>query len=206
MSQKLANKIVEATTYTPLPAQGERFQPNCFAWLTPEKVEPLHVREQLPAGDREHMLRMWEQTDKQISDQRFSDQEDFKNKERQLGKILHSSELVMRLQKLNPNLIAEDSTALKSIGNYAALYEIKNKEKCYTNASFTKGWVPEFTHFDTDKADLPSYYPTYGWRCVLVRLLKFNAITWQQVLDTFGDVHFSDSRGKYWAHNVAAYR
>jgi hypothetical protein len=194
----LANKIVSATTYTPLPPLDERFNPNCFAWLTPNKIEPLHVREQLPAGDREHLLRMWEQTDKQIADQRFSDQEDFKNQERQMGKIMHSGELVRRILKLNKDLIVEDSNAVKGC---AGFYLTRNGEKTWTNASFKKGWISEFSIIHTDRADLPVRVD-YGWRTVLIRLLKFRAITWQQTLDVFGDVHFSDSRGKHWRLNT----
>jgi hypothetical protein len=198
----LANKIVSATTYTPLPPLDERFNPNCFAWLTPNKIEPLHVREQLPAGDREHLLRMWEETDKQIQDQRYEDQSDFQNQERQMGKIMHSGELVRRILKLNRDLIVEDSNAIKGC---AGFYLMRNGEKVWTNASFKKGWISEFSIIHTDRADLPVRVD-YGWRTVLVRLLKFNAISWAQVLDTFGDVHASDSRGKHWKLNVAAYR
>lgn len=195
--------IIPATSYTPLPPVSERKTVYGFGWLTKKKPEPMQVKRQLPSADEEELLRLWEDTDKMLERQRYEDQADFKNAERQMGKVLHSSELVRRIQKLNPNLIVEDSVAMK--GN-AAFYLVDKEGKHYTNASFNKGHVPEFTIMTTDAADLPVHYPTYGWRTVLVRLLKFNAITWQQVLSTFGDVHHHDSRGRHWKLNVAAYR
>jgi hypothetical protein len=199
----LANKIVSATTYTPLPPLDERFNPNCFSWLTPNKVEPLHVKEQLPAGDREDLLRLWEDTAKQVEQYRYPDQDDFCKKERQMGKVLSSGELVSRLLKLNPNLIVQDGNVFKQ---NISFYLVVGKELKYTNAYCEKGFVPEFTIMKEDRAGLPSIYPIWGWRTVLVRLLKFGAITWQQVLETFGDVKFSDSRGKHWKNQVAGFR
>jgi hypothetical protein len=209
MNPILANKYVKrssgiklADTYTPLPKPEERFQPDCYTWMKAPYVEPLHRENLLPAGDREHLLQMWEQTDKQINDQRYEDQSDFKNKERQMGKLLHSSEFVRRVQKLNPDLIVEDS---KAVNGCAAFYLVRNGKREYTNASFKKGWISEFSIIHTDAADLPVRVD-YGWRTCLVRLLKFSAITWQQVLQVFGDVHFSDTRAKHWHLNVAGFR
>jgi hypothetical protein len=119
-----------------------------------------------------------------------------------MGKLMHSSELVRRIQKLNSDLIVEDS---KAAPGCAGFYFVRNGVKEWTNASFRKGHIPEFSIISTDTADLPTKIQ-YGWRSVLVRLLKFNAIPWTDVLDTFGDVHLSDTRAKHWALNVAAYR
>jgi hypothetical protein len=205
----LANKYIKRTstieladTYTALPKPEERFSNDCFAWLKAPYVEPLRVREQLPTGDREHLLQMWEKTDKQIQDQRYEDQSDFKNKERQMGKIMHSGELVKRILKLNRDLIVEDSKGVKGC---AGFYLMRNGVRAWTNASFKKGWVSEFSIIHTDAADLPVRVD-YGWRTCLVRLLKFGAISWQQVLTTFGDVHYSDTRGRHWSKNVAGLR
>jgi hypothetical protein len=195
--------VVPATEYSPLPPPEERFNSYAYGWCVSPKPEPLRIKEQLPKDDHDELARLWEETEKEVAKYRYPDQEDFKNAERQMGKFLHSSELVMRIQKLNANLIVEDSNSMKGC---AAFYWTDGKGKKYTNASFTKGYVPEFTVMKTDSADLPAYYPTYGWRTVLVRLLKFRALTWQQVLDTFGDVKFSDSRGKHWRNNVKDFR
>jgi len=190
--------ITPATEYTPLPKTSAPYG------FTKNFKDPqmLPREELLPAGDREELLRLWEDTDRMISSQRYPDQEGFKDVKKQMGEIMHSSILIRRIQKLNANLIVEDSKSAK--GN-AAFYWTDGKVKKYTNASFPLGWVNEFTVIQTDAADLP-VQPIYGWRAVLVRLLKFGAITWQQVLDTFGDVHHWDHRGKHWHHNVKDFR
>lgn len=198
----MASKIVEATTYTPIPSQKERYTVDCYAWMKASYVEPLHRENLLPAGDREELLKLWEDTDKMIDGQRYEDQESFKNAEKQMGKLMHSSELVRRIQKLNPDLIVEDS---KAVSGCAGFYLVRNGVKEWTNASFRKGHIPEFSIISTDTADLPTKIQ-YGWRTVLVRLLKCNAISWQQLLDTFGDVHLSDVRAKHWHLNVKSYR
>jgi hypothetical protein len=202
-SVKCSSAIALADTYTPIPKPAERNDyVGCYAWLTPNKVEPLHVKEQLPAGDREHLMQLWEKTDRQINDQRYEDQESFKNAEKQMGKLMHSSELVRRIKKLNPDIIVEDS---KGAPGCAGFYLVRNGAKEWTNASFRKGHIPEFSIISTDTADLPTKIQ-YGWRTVLVRLLKFNAISWIDLIDTFGDVHFSDARGKHWHLNVQGFR
>lgn len=119
-----------------------------------------------------------------------------------MGSLIHSSELIRRIQKLNANLIVEDSKAVK--GN-AAFYWTDGKTKEYTNASFPLGWITEFSVIKTDAADLPVSIK-YGWRTVLVRLLKFGVISWQNVLDVFGDVHVSDYRARHWQANVSGFR
>jgi hypothetical protein len=200
---KRSSAIELADTYTPLPKPEERYEPNCYAWLTAPKVEPLHKENLLPAGDREELLRLWEETGKQVEQYRYPDQDDFCNKERQMGKVLSSGELVSRILKMNKNLVVQDGNVFKQ---NISFYVVKDKQLQYTNAYCERGFVPEFTIMKEDAAGLPSIYPTWGWRTVLVRLLKFGAISWQQVLDTFGDVKFSDSRGKHWKNQVAGFR
>lgn len=193
--------IVPATEYSPLPKPHERrFDVNAYGWQVAPKKEPLQVKQQLPNKDWDKLHSLWESTDKMIDNQRYEDQADFKNEQRQLGKVMHSGELVKRILKLNSRLVVQDSKAMK--GNAAFYFVEPDKSLRYTNASFEKGWVPEFTIMKTDAADLPSYYPRYSWRTVLVRLLKGGYITWQQVLNVFGDVTHNDTRAKHWHLNT----
>lgn len=193
--------IVPATQYTPLP---KRFDTQAYGWIAPKKQNPLPVKPQLPNSDLDELHRLWEDTDHLLESERWEDQQDFKNAERQMGKVMHSNELVKRILKLNKNLICEDSLSMK--GN-ASFYLVNEQgEKIYSQATFTKGWVPEFTIMYTDTADRPVYYPKYGWRCVLVRLLKRGYISYRQVLKVFGEVHHHDSRGRHWKLNTAAFR
>ena len=198
----MSNLIVPCTEYTPLPK--ERFSSKAFRWLTPKKKPELVVKEQLPYRDRDELLRLWESTDSMLAGQRYPDQDDFKNVKRQMGKSMSHSELVRKVCALNKNLVVQDSTAMKG---HAAFYFVNaDKTLTYTNASFRKGTVPEFTIMTTDAADLPVHYPQYGWRTVLVRLLKGKYLEWNQVLRVFGDVKYTDSRGKHWFNNVRNFK
>jgi hypothetical protein len=197
------SEIVIANEYTPLPKQ--RFLPAAFEWLKKPKPKELHVKEQLRSShDMDELKRLWESTDHMISSQRWEDQDDFKNVERQMGKSMPHGQLIKRVLAMNNRLVVQDSLSMK--GSMAFYYVEPDKSLRYTNACFDKGQVPEFTIMSTDAADLPVYYPKYGWRTTLVRLLKGRYITWGQILNVFGDVHCSDSRGKHWKNNVKNFK
>jgi hypothetical protein len=159
----------------------------------------------LPQEDWDKLYELWEGTDKMLEDQRYPDQADFKNVERQMGKAMRPADLIKKITKLNPKLVSQDTKAVP--GNAAFYYVQPDKSLRYTNASHTiLGLVPEFTIMHTDAADLPAYYPTYGWRTVVCRLLKGKYLSWAQVLKTFGDVPTNDSRAYHWNLNVANFR
>jgi hypothetical protein len=196
--------ITLATEYTPLPKPKSRFGVNAFGWLTRKKPEPTRIESQLPNRDWQELTRLWESTDRMLEAQRYPDQVDFKNVQRQMGKSMRDGELIRKVTGLNPRLVVQDSTAVK--GGAAFYFVNPQKELIYTNASFTKGILPEFTIMKTDAADLPVYYPTYGWRTVLVRLLKGRYIQWNDVIKVFGDVDASDSRGLHWFNNIKNFK
>lgn len=180
----------------------------CFGWSVPKKKKALARKEQVKknrkamwgqeamyAGDV--LARMFEETDKQIAQQRFPDQEDFKQAEKRMGKIMHSSEFIRKVLSFNWNLLYEDSIWNKG---YGAFYEVKAGEKTYTSACFKKGWIPEWTIMETDTADLPTREGlTYGWRTVLQRLVQRKAITLRQVRSVFGTVERGGIMGMNWA-------
>ena len=193
-------------------------------WAIPPKPEPLHVERKLKGptklkmgndkrktrkpvmqtfGSPEEALQaMWEDTESQIAAYRYPDQDSFKNAEKQTGKGMWSNDLVRKVLKLNSKLFVEDSVALP--GN-AAFYTTIEGDKKYTNANFKKGFIPEFTIMKCDAADLPVEF-IWGWRTVLMRLVKFGALTMRQINKVWGDVHYSDARGKHWAAHMAGFR
>jgi hypothetical protein len=196
--------IIPATQYTPLPSPRERFSPSSFAWIKKPKLEPLRVKEQLPHSDMDELKRLWEETDGMLASQRWEDQDGFKDEKRQMGKPMWSNDVISRVLKMNPRLIVQDSTSMK--GSAAFYFVNPDKTLKYTNACFNKGLLPEFTIMTTDTADLPVYYPRYGYRTVLVRLLKGGYISYQQILHAFGEVEHQDHRGRHWWLNVRKFR
>jgi hypothetical protein len=195
--------IVVANEYTSVHSKG---------WLVPKKKPGKH-RERMLKGPAtikgvtydspEEMLEaMWRDTDAQLAPYRFPDQESFKNREKQTGKGMWSNELVRRILKLNRDLWVEDAVA---VPGSAGFYRMRNGVKTFTGASFWKGFVPEFTIIKTDAADLPVGF-TYGWRCVLMRLVKSRDLTYAQINSVWGEVHLNDERGKHWNLNIREFR
>lgn len=205
--QKVEPRIVVAAEYGSVHTK---------AWITPKKKFTLQrdrtvkgaCRMRTPEGVRtfsstEEMLKaMWQDTDAKLAPYRYPDQEQFKNAAKQTGKGIWSNQLIAQIKKLNRNLFVEDSIALPGC---AAFYKTVAGEKKYTGACFRKGFIPEFTIIKTDAADLPVEFH-YGWRTVLLRLLKSGDLTIAQINKVWGHVHYGDSRGKHWAAYTAEFR
>ena len=202
-----AQQIVVASEYGSVHTKG---------WITPKKKPTLrrdrHVKGPAkmrgPNGTRtfdssEEMLKaMWQDTDAQLAPYRFPDQESFKNVAKQTGKGIWSNTLVKQILKAAPHLICEDCIAIPGC---AGFYKVVDGEKKFTNASFRRGFVPEFTIIKTDAADLPVEF-TYGWRTVLLRLVKSRDLTMNQINRVWGDVHYGDERAKHYAAYTQEFR
>lgn len=200
------SSIVVANEYTSVHSK---------AWLVPKKKQkaghkrqvrgPVTVRRNdhsLVTYDRpEEMLKAMRQEAK-AAEIRYPDQESFENAEKQTGKPLWSHAFIKRVLKLNPDLIVEDS---KLVPGCAAFYRMVGKEKKPTNASFRKGLIPEFTIFKPE-TEFDSVGITYGWRTVLLRLMKARVLSYAQIFSVWGEVHFGDARGKHWDAYVREFR
>lgn len=122
---------------------------------------------------------------------RESDHDWFKDWSRRKGEVTHSSDLIYRLQKLNPYIFVQSQV------NFPDDWGI------YTSASgrvqfltgFPKGWLTEFSYALVDDRDLPTE-ERRGWRTVLIYCLLKGAITWEQILAEFGEPQdgFNDAR------------
>jgi hypothetical protein len=136
------------------------------------------------------------------SEVRYPDQESFENSEKQAGKGIWSHQLVKQIVKLNSNLFVEDSLLVPGC---AAFYKIIDGKKVPTGASFRKGLIPEFTIFKKT-AEFDSVGITYGWRTVVMRLVKSRDLSYADVYRIWGEVHHNDARGKHWNMNIREFR
>lgn len=190
--------IIEAGKYTDV----SKYSKDAYGYIkTPEKKVSFPKQVLKKEQDREELSRLREMSDNRIAGHRFQDQDNFKDKERQLGTPLHSTELVKRIRKINKNLTVEDSMNCR--GHAAFYYHTPEGEKRYTNASFKKGILSEFSVIETDAADLPVRVQ-YGWREVLSRLLQARQLSLKAVLRMFGDAHTVQSQ--HWRRNVQRFR
>ena len=157
----------------------------------PNDFEPWEeTRERYIAEKVEPLLSMYRQ----------SDHDWFKDFSRRKGEVLHSSDLIFRLQKLNPHITVQSQI------NFPADWGI------YTAAigriqfltGFPKGWLTEFSYALVDDRDLP-LEEHRGWRTVLVYCLMKGALTWEQVMAEFGEPNdaWNDTR---WQEVTADFR
>ena len=131
---------------------------------------------------------------------RQSDHESFKDFSRRKGVVIHSSDLIFRLQRLNPHIFVQQS------------YNFENDWGLYLSAlgriqfltGMPKGWLTEFSYALVDDRDLPTE-ERRGWRTVLIYCLMKGAITWKQVLAEFGEPQdgFNEER---WMNITADFR
>jgi|ERR1035437_489241 hypothetical protein len=157
----------------------------------PNDFEPWEeARERYIAEKVEPMLQMYRQ----------SDHDWFKSWHRRKGEMMHSSDLIYRLQQLNPHIAVQQQ------------YNFENDWGLYATAlgrvqfltGLPKGWMTEFSYALVDNRDLPTE-ERRGWRTCLVYCLIKGAITWKQVLAEFGEPHdgFNDYR---WQEITADFR
>ena len=110
------------------------------------------------------------------------DHDSFRDFHRRKGQVLHSSEFILRINRLNPGIFVQqqlnfpDEWGFYLDVAYRAVYL----------SGFPKGWLTEFSYCLVDERDLPSEEKR-GWRTVLVRLMGRGALTWEQVESEFGD-------------------
>jgi len=131
---------------------------------------------------------------------RQSDHEWFKDWRRRKGEVMHSSDLIFRLQRLNPHIQVQSQV------NFPDDWGLYSTERARIQflTGLPKGWLTEFSYALVDDRDLPTE-ERRGWRTVLVYLLLKGAITWEQVLAEFGEPQdgFNDTR---WCEVTADFR
>lgn len=124
-----------------------------------EQIEPLH-----------DTYRLW-------------DHNDLKNLHKRSGIWIHSSELIYRVQKLNPRIFVEQQINYPDEWGFYA--DVLGKQTYVSG--FSKHWMREFSAIQVDERNLQLGDELRGWRTVLLRLLTLGVLEWRSVLRTFGD-------------------
>jgi hypothetical protein len=115
------------------------------------------------------------------------------------GERFHHSEFIQKILDLNPTVWVE---SLINFPGQLGFFTDVNGKKTYLSA-IGSGWLPEFSYMVNDRHELNDT-EVRGWRTCLVRLLAWGAVSWEQVLDTFGDSHgFNSYR---WAEATQVFR
>jgi hypothetical protein len=122
---------------------------------------------------------------------RETDHDWFTDWSRRRGVMVHSSDLIYRLQKLNPHISVQQQINFPD--DWGLYTSALGRIQFLTGVP--KGWLTEFSYALVDERDLPKE-ERRGWRTVLIYCLLKGAITWEQLLAEFGEPEdgFNDQR------------
>ena len=149
-----------------------------------------------------------------ISHREAFGQKDIEKVERSEGSRLYYSVLLRKLRNIYPQLMVKDG-----IPGNVALYRPKTQAeiinegydlavpKWYSEykyfTGFPKGAIPEWGHYIND-TDGIAEREVRGYRSVLIAMVKQRLVTYEKVVDEFGDpIH--DQRSKYWFEQLNGY-
>ncbi len=166
------------------------------AWARVKNAKPQDFEEWSEARERY----ITEKIEPTLQTYRQSDHSWFKDWSRRKGEVMHSSDLIFRLQQLNPHIFVQNQV------NFPADWGLYSSAlgRVQFLTGLPKGWLTEFSYAIVDDRDLP-VEEKRGWRTVLVYALLKGALTWEQVLAEFGEPQdgFNEQR---WAEVLADFR
>lgn len=118
---------------------------------------------------------------------RIPDQEILEDKRAAVGLTMEPSELINRIQRLNPKILVE----LGGVKNAVAVRYVKKSEetgkdeKVYVTGFYTDHPLLEFSYVLVDNKGLP-VREMRGWRSVLLALIRQKLLTMKQIELIFG--------------------
>lgn len=157
----------------------------------PEDFEPWEVAKARFADKKLRPL---------LDQYRLYDHNDFKEFCRRRGEVMHSSDLIFQLQKINPLIFVQQQVNFPD--DWGLYADVLGRVQ-YLSA-VPKGWLTEFSYSIVDDRDLP-IEERRGWRTVLVMCMLKGALEWANVERAFGDPEdgFNDKR---WQEAVREFR
>ena len=131
---------------------------------------------------------------------RQSDHKEFKDFNRRRGECMHSSDLILRLQRLNPHIFVQQQINFPD--DWGLYSSAMGRIQFLTGVP--KGWLTELSYALVDERDLPTE-ERRGWRTILIYCLLKNALTWDQIMAEFGEPQdgFNERR---WCEATADFR
>jgi hypothetical protein len=120
------------------------------------------------------------------------DHESFKNWSQRKGQVMHSSDVIIRLQRLNPHILVQQSYNFESDwGLYSSEFG-----RLQFLTGLPKNWLTEFSYSLVDDRDLPTE-ERRGWRTVLIYCLLKGALRWDKVVAEFGEPNDSWNEARW---------
>lgn len=140
--------------------------------------------------------------------QRHEDQDEFHKEHERVGRRMHTSVLLLKLQKLVPCLHVKEGNIVGDLGLYltAETPQTKWGGKNYQYLGFvTFENLTEYSQYEfDDKLDIVIRESNRGWRTVLLRFIKAGVLTEEQCDKEFG--HPSGRASLVWYKKLWQYR
>ena len=175
------------------------FSPEYFNQKNWERVKNMRPDDYLPWDEAKEKY-LAEKIEPTLRTYRQSDHDWFKSFSRRKGEVMHSSDLIFRLQSLNPHISVQSQVNFpEDWGLYSSALG-----RVQFLTGLPKNWMTEFSYALVDERDLP-LEERRGWRTVLVYCLMKGAITWEQVLAEFGEPQDGWNEQR-WCEATAEYR
>lgn len=139
----------------------------------------------------EHICRLRElnASSHAIKRQRWQHQEDYRNDEARVGRLLHHSDFLYKLKKLVPSLFITEG---RVIGDWAIFQTYPGPQSKLDGREWEylfychMGYIPEFSIYEFNERDIPQRESRRGWRTVLLRLIKKGLLTEETCNKVFG--------------------
>jgi hypothetical protein len=136
--------------------------------------------------DAEAVAKIKEDNKRDTAKLRIPNQDLLEDKAAALGIPMQPSELVMRLQKMNPKIIIQPGGVRNAV---AVRYPMKDEKgediNQYVTGFYIDNALPEYSCVVTDERGLP-WREVRGWRSVLTALIRQGIITEKQCDLSFG--------------------
>jgi hypothetical protein len=174
----------------------------------------------------ESVIRLREELLAQESKKRLWHQDELADQERSEGPRLNWTDLLHRLQKLNPGIQVKDGLTDDKGVKAVALYLRKRPDEYSPEETadpvamtppngvffldhkyiggFQQHEMSEWGHVLTDNTQV-AVRERRGWRTVLMKMIQSGVITYAQAVKEFGDPKF-DKRSTFWNEEMQQYR
>lgn len=135
--------------------------------------------------DAEAVAKLKEENRKTAEQNHIPNQKLLEDRVAALGIPLQPSELIIRLQKLNPKIVVQQGGVRNAVAvRYPAIEEGKQVLR-YVTGFYVDNPLPEFSCVVNDERGVP-WREIRGWRTVLTALIRQGILTEQQCDLTFG--------------------
>lgn len=144
----------------------------------------------LSLEEHTHHMREKNLSSEAVRKQRHEDQEEFRKTDARWGKTLHTSDLLLKLHRLVPNLFVKEGGIEGDLALYVTAPGIRKDwdGKNYKYLGYvTYATLPEYSIYEfNDKIDVMVREEIRGWRTVLLRFIKADLLTEEQCDREFG--------------------